>query len=65
MKDDNFCNLIEIVATARPNPSMPGYEEVEEEMSSGRGEIDEEAHYRKINGKFGIFAELKELNDKD
>ena len=54
--DRGFSNLLEVVGTCRPN--LHSFAIVEGDDISERTSRDEETHYRRINGKFGIYAEL-------
>ena len=60
--DDGFNNVLEVQATPRPNLLMPGFERTQGHVSErSEGYLDDERHYKTINGKLGIFAELAEL----
>ena len=60
--DDTFSNLLEHVATSRPNIYTAGFEE--DNHSARQGHLDDERHYNTINGKFGIFAELASIEQE-
>ena len=51
------------MATTRPNFNTPGFSEIQDDILE-RSSIEETVHYSKVNGKFGIHAELKKLAEK-
>ena len=54
--DPEFSNQLELKGTPRPNMNMRGFSE--QNFRQIDTLADEEEHYRRINGKLGIFAEL-------
>ena len=58
--DEDFCNVLEVVATPRPNLNTPGWDS---RILSARSETTgDSGFYKQINGKLGIYAELAAIN---
>ena len=56
LEDPSFNNVLEVVASPRPHIMKAGF--AHGKISDHTNYLDDKEHYKNINGKLGIHAEL-------